>query len=259
MDLHNKAVKLHFDSLARKREDYLKKNWYYHQSVENLCAFFVPEHSNVLQLGSGNGGLLAHLKPVYGVGVDISGSRVKNAQKKYNSLTFLNKDIQKLSIKKKFDYVICSDVIGYLSDVQQAFEQIKKVSTPQSRIIITYYNFLWEPLLILAEKIGVKFPIPPQNWLSMTDIKNLLDLAGLEVVKSGNYLLIPFYIPFLSNFINRYIARLPLIKQLCLVQYVIARTKPTLQDKRKYSVSVILQLFLGLELEENIFGDLLKI
>lgn len=239
MDLHNKAVKNHFDQLAHKREYYLKKNWYYHQSLHKLCAFFVSSGASVLAVGSGNGDLLSYVRPKKGIGIDISPQMVHIAQKKHPKLNFKVQDVEQLSVKGTFDYILCSDVIGHVSDVQTAFEKIAKVSNAETRVIVTYYNFLWEPAMVLAEKLGFKFPNLRQNWLSLTDIQNLLNLSQLEVVKKGNFLLMPFYIPLLSDFINQYIARLPLIKQLCLVQYLVARLKPE-ETKKRYSVSVII-------------------
>ena len=93
--------------------------------------------------------------------------------------------------------------------------------------------------MILAEKIGLKMPNPNQNWLSLHDIQNLLNLADLEVIKKGNSLLLPFYIPFLSKLLNQYVARLPFFQQLCLVQYVVARVKPVVV-KKDFKVSVII-------------------
>ena len=81
---------------------------------------------------------------------------------------------------QKFDYVVMSDLVGHLHDIQQALEQSRTVMTPHSRLIITYYNFMWEPFLILAEKLHLKAPQPRQNWINTHDLENLLNLARLR-------------------------------------------------------------------------------
>ena len=48
---------------------------------------------------------------------------------------------------KDVDVIILSDAIGFLDDVQTCLEQIHQLCTPQTRVIITNYNFLWEPVL----------------------------------------------------------------------------------------------------------------
>jgi 2-polyprenyl-3-methyl-5-hydroxy-6-metoxy-1,4-benzoquinol methylase len=239
MSIYNNAVKKHFDKFAPKREYYQQLNHYYHQSLRELCAFFIPKSSVVLQLGSGTGDLLAYLRPKKGFGIDISGAMIKIAQKKHPALQFKQGDVQTSTFNSKFEYIILTDLIGHLGDVQKTFENIKKMSNADTRIIITYYNFLWEPLVVLAEKLGLKMPNPIQNWLSLTDIQNLLFLADLEVVKKGNYLLLPIYIPIISTLVNKYVSRLPIIKQLCLVQYVVARVRPT-KSAQNLKVSIII-------------------
>ncbi len=239
MSIYSNAVKKHFDTFAPKRQYYQQKNHYYHQSLRRLCSFFVPKSASVLQFGSGTGDLLASLQPKKGVGIDISGEMVKIARKKHRSLQFRQGDVQTSSVSSKFEYIILTDLIGHLGDVQKSFENIKKMSNADTRIVITYYNFLWEPLVILAEKLGLKMPNPTQNWLSLTDIQNLLGLANLEVVKKGNYLLLPIFIPIVSTLVNKYLARLPIIKQLCLVQYVVARVRPA-ESAKNFKVSIII-------------------
>lgn len=237
---HTKRAKDYFDKIAEKRDYWKKRNWFYHQQIERLYKFLIPENKKVLEIGCGTGDLLSSLKPLYGVGIDISGQMVKIAQKKYPRLKFIPSDAQNLPIQENFDYIILSDVIGNLEDVQKAFEELAKVSDEKTRIIINYYNHLWEPFLILAEKLGLKMPQLIQNWLSQKDIENLLELANLEVIKKGNIILIPFFIPFFSNFINKYLAKFPLLKHLCLSQYFITRKKPNTYSDDEYSVSVVI-------------------
>jgi hypothetical protein len=110
--------------------------------------------------------------------------------------------------------------------VQQAFEELISVTSPDSRVVITYYNYLWEPVLKGAEFFRLKMRSPIQNWLPLSAIENLLYLAGFEVVKKGYRFLIPKRIPVLSSFCNRYLAKLPVLRHLCLTEVLIARKLP---------------------------------
>jgi len=107
-----------------------------------------------------------------------------------------------------------------------------------SRLIITYYNYLWEPILIFLEKLYLKMPQFRQNWISMSDLKNLIELSGLEVVKNGTGLLIPMYIPFFSWIFNKYLVKLPFLKAFGIIQYLVARRNDL--EPQEYSVSVII-------------------
>jgi hypothetical protein len=148
-------------------------------------------------------------------------------------------DIEALQLNEKFDYVIMSDLTMSLWDVQKAFQCLHKVCHEKTKIVISNYHFLWEPLLKLAEKLRLKLKQPNQNWLSVQDVKNLLHLAGFEFIKRERKILIPFYIPLLTPLFNRFFANLPLFNRLDLVNFIVARplTRTIHQD---YSVSVII-------------------
>ncbi len=230
-------IKNYFDKLAESREYWIRKNQYYYHSLINLFSFLVPPEKQVLEIGCGTGDLLASLKTKKSVGVDISPKMIAIARKKYPGLKFYEMDAEELNLEEKFDYIIASDLISFLYDIKKAFGKWHKVCDSNTRIIITHYNFLWEPLLVLAEKLRLKMPQKIHNWLSSNDVKNILYLADFEVIKTGNYLLFPKYLPFLSAFLNRYIARLPLLRRLCLINYIIA--KPVSKGRKDRSLSVV--------------------
>jgi len=138
----------------------------------------------------------------------------------------------------KFDYIILNNSIGISKDVQTFLNRIKRNSNEKTRVIITYYNYLWEPVLELATFMGWRNRTVDQNWLDTEDIKNILEISGYELISKQRRFLIPIYIPFISNFINRWIAPLPIINNLCLSICLIARLKPI--RKKEYSVSIVI-------------------
>ena len=230
----------HLDSLAPYADRWRTKNLYYHESLERILRFHISPGSKVIEIGCGTGDLLHSLSPDHGVGIDISPRMIGIARLKYPSLVFLEGDAEELPLSEPFDYVILSDAIGYLEDVQRAFEQIRKVCHESTRVIVTYYNYLWEPVLRAGERLGMKRPQPDQNWLAPPDIQNLLSLAGFQTIRVGYHLLFPLRIPLLSAFFNRILANLPLLRKLCLVQVVVARPAPVTVPEESLSCSVII-------------------
>lgn len=230
-------IKNHFNTLPQSRDYWRRKNRYYHQNLIRLFNFLIPPHKKILEIGCSTGELLVHIKSDESVGIDINPKMIEAARKKYPGVRFYEMDAEKLELNEKFDYIIASDLVGSLHDIENAFGFWQAVCHSQTKIIITYYNFLWEPLIILAEKLRLKMPEVLHTWLSVNDIQQLLNLADFEVIKSGNFLLFPKYIPLLSEFLNKYVARLPLIRRLCLVNYVVA--KPIADKVGEHSISVI--------------------
>jgi len=227
------------DALAEGRDRWRARSRYYHESVEQLIRFVVPEGQSVLDIGCATGDLLAACKPRRGVGLDISARMVAVAREKYPALEFVIGDVQQLALDEKFDYVILSDVVGLLDDIWAALRALHRVCHPGTRLVITYYNRLWEPVLKLAERLGRKMPTAEQNWLSMHDLANLLDLAHLEVVRRGTAVLLPVRVPLLAPLLNRLLVRLPLIRHLGLVQFFVARPGVSPPPRRESSVTVL--------------------
>lgn len=240
MKSKNEKIK-QFDELAPVREYWRRKNVYYYRKLEELVKFLIPSGKKVLEIGCGTGDLLHAVKPEIGVGIDFSGEMIKLAKEKFPSLTFRRDDAEELQESESYDYIIMSDLLGEMTDVWQAFRELKKVTNRDSRVVITYYNYLWEPAIRIAERLSLKMPQDYQNWLSIPDIENVLLLNGYEVVKKGYRVIIPVYIPFISNILNRYVAILPFFRKLCMVQYIVAKEIPAQElESRKYSVSVII-------------------
>jgi ubiquinone/menaquinone biosynthesis C-methylase UbiE len=233
-------VKEFYNNLAPQFDKRKNKHAYYHEQIAKLYKFIISEKRNVLEIGCATGDLLASVRPSNGVGIDISEQMVSIAQKKYPRLKFIVGTTASIKKTETYDFIILSDLVGILEDIQQTFFELHKFATDDTRIIISYYNYLWEPVLTFAEKVGFKTPQPLQSRLSRKDIRNLLLLSELDIVKEGSYLLIPFYIPLLSTFANKYLARLPLIRTFNFVEYCIARKKSYTHTDKKYSVSVIL-------------------
>jgi len=225
---------------AKKPFDYwLKKNKYYHKRLVKFFTFVVPEKSKILQIGCKNGYLLHSLNPSFGVGIDQDKTVIAPAQSRYPQYTFFNCPIEQVKIKETFDYIILSSVTMETDDIQTLFEQLQKFCNKKTRIIIDTYSYLWEPVLWATQKLGLKRPTKLKNWISRNDLKNFLYLSGFETVTQGHRMLMPLYIPIISTILNSFLAQLPLIRRLCLHEWIIARPEPKPQ-KNSYSVSVII-------------------
>ncbi len=149
---NKKKVAESMDRIAVKRDSYIRRNSYYYRNLVDFFRFNIPEGSRVLEIGCGTGYLLNAVKPGLGLGIDISASMIAIARQKYPELRFEVMDAELITIEEKFDYLIISDTLGYLEDIQEAFAQIRKLTHPGTRIILSYRSFLWEPMLWMVQK-----------------------------------------------------------------------------------------------------------
>ncbi|MCE3278215.1 MAG: glycosyltransferase [Bacteroidetes bacterium] len=233
----------YFDELSAKRIKQRKAKGYYWNDITRYSDYFIHEDHFVLEIGCGTGELLNGIKAKRKVGVDFSPGMIQEAKKQFPHLDLRVMQAEELEFTEKFDVIVLSNLIGYLDDIQDVFLQLHNVCHENTKIIITYYNFMWEPILKFGELIGYKTNTPAQNWLSLEEIKNLLELSGFKVYRNSRRMILPVYIPLVSELFNNILAKLPFIRLFSINNFTFAkpidRSEGTLQVK-DYSVSVII-------------------
>jgi len=216
-----------------------QRNAYYYRWLDRIYKFVVRPNSRVLHIGCECGDLLAAVEPAYGVGVDEDHLAIELAKKRFGHLKFQVQDPHKLALDEKFDYVLICNSLGRWHDIQQVLECIRPLTTESTRIVITYYNYLWEGILRLGSLFGVRRPYPYQNWLPPKDITNLLGLCNFDVTRTDSFLMMPKRIPPLTAFCNYFLSLLPGFRFFNLVNLVVARPVPAARRDEDLSVSVI--------------------
>jgi len=216
-----------------------RRNAYYYGWLDRIYKSAVRPGSRVLHVGCECGDLLAAVEPSYGVGVDADPEAIALARKRFGHLKFYAVDPHELQLDEKFDYVLICNSLGKWHDIQVVLERIRPLTEESTRVVITYYNYLWEAILRLGSLIGVRRPYSYQNWLPPGDIANLLELSGFDVIRSASFLLMAKRIPPLTTFCNYFLSLLPGFRYFNLVNLVVARPSPTLLGDEDLSVSVI--------------------
>jgi len=183
--MNKDRIKDFFNGIAPERDAWRKRNSYYHDDIKGFLRFLIPAGCSVLDVGCATGettSWLAKDNPDIR-GIDFSPAMIAEGLRKYPGLDLKVEDAETLPLgERSYDYIVISDLVGYLDDVQIFLSSLRERSHPKTKLVITTYNYLWEPLLVLAERLKLKMPNPMQNWLSDSDIENLLYLAwGIKV------------------------------------------------------------------------------
>ncbi len=218
-------VRESYEKIAGVREKWIGRNRYFYGKLGRFLKFIIEPGKSVLLLKSEAGQLLDAIDPAVGVGVEACRRMASSAAKKFPRFDFICADYEDLSLRRVFDYVVFY-TLGDIIDIERALVNAQSLADERTRFIIVNYNYLWRPLIYLAEKTGLKAPQPTQNWLNAGIIENLLHISGYEVVKGYRQALFPFYVPVLSWFLNDFAAKLPLVRNLCFIQILVARRTP---------------------------------
>jgi 2-polyprenyl-3-methyl-5-hydroxy-6-metoxy-1,4-benzoquinol methylase len=239
-----------FESYSRERqqywEDYARSSakWaamrsYYQSRLAELYRLSVPPGMRILELGCGDGSLLAKLEPSYGLGIDLSTQLIERARTKYPALHFESGDVSGLTPESEFDFILCSDLLNDLWDVQAVFERLAPLCHRGTRILINCYSRLWETPRRLAELLGLAKPQLSQNWLTVEDIDNLLTLSGFELIRASSEILCPVHLPLVGKLCNRYLVKVWPLRWFGLTNFLVARPMPALHPVPRPVVSVV--------------------
>lgn len=218
---------------------WLKKNSYYHQRMQSFYQNKIPRNSSVLHVNCANGYMLDAVNAMVGVGIDVNKNYIAQAQKAYPHFQFFHGRMSDVTITYQFDYIVLSFATMEVDDIQGLLQQLHPFCHPGTRILVETYSYLWEPVLWMTQRLGLRRPTHFKNWLSRYDVQNFLHLAGFEQITTTTHMLMPMYIPIISWLCNVLLAPLPLFNRLCLHQNVIARPVQPVHSLHQHTVSVI--------------------
>lgn len=192
-------------------------NHYFYDQQYQIISGIIPEGAAICHVGYDSPWLLTQLKPAHSRGVRISDNIFSN---------------------EKFDYIVVTS-LGYVPDIQELFLSLKPLLHSRTKVILLNYNFLWEPVFKLAEKIGLRRPQPPQgqNMIPTHQVVNLLRLTNFQEVKWSSHVLVPIYIPVISNVFNRFLAPHFPFRYFSSTDVIVAR--PLIKPDRPICCSVI--------------------
>ncbi len=236
---YTQARRTYWNDFAASLERWQPLRGYYQRRLAEVYSLLIPPGMRVLEIGCGQGDLIAALKPSVGVGIDLSPAMIARAVKRHPEIHFLEADAHDFDLGMDFDYVVCSDLVNDIWDVQDVLETVARHCHASTRLVVNSYNRMWEVPRRIAATLGLVKPMLTQNWLTAADLSNLLYLSGFEVVRSNSEILWPFQTPLLDTLANKYLVKLSPFNLFALTNFIIARPTPKAVHTAEPVVSVI--------------------
>ena len=233
-DEHLNSVRAHFDSRPAETTPASRS---YRRLLAHYYNLLIPADASVLEVGCGDGELLALINAGRKTGIDLSDTQLARARARIPEGAFFQQSGELLNLGETFDIIILSETLDLSADVQQLLERLATVATPGTRLLINFHNNLWRPIFTTGEWCKLRTPVPSANWLSSHDIENFLELSDWESIKYQPRILWPLATPLLAPLINRWIA--PFLPFACLAIFTVARLRPVSAPK-PLSVSVVI-------------------
>ncbi|MDQ0109749.1 Glycosyl transferase family 2 [Chitinophaga terrae (ex Kim and Jung 2007)] len=142
-----------------------------------------------------------------------------------------------------YDLVVLEYALGSSDDIQALLKQVRPLCHATTLLIAVEYNMVWSTVIRYWKRFSGRKEQTPSNWLSHGDVKNIVQLEGMEVFRHTRKTLLPFNIPILGPFMNRIIGNLPLVNHLCLNHFYFVRFQPgelRMAGQQVYSTSIII-------------------
>ena len=98
------------------------------------------EDESLVELGCGSGNILRNFKKGNVTGIELSETGVKLAKKNCLNARIIKGDAQTINLDKKFDKIICSEVLEHLPDPSKVIDNIIRMSKKKSVIVISIPN-----------------------------------------------------------------------------------------------------------------------
>lgn len=230
----------HFDWVSENDQRERRIQAGFHAEIAAELRRVIRPGARVLEAGCGAGELLRALEPSHGVGLDLSEGMLKRARAADSAgkCVYYQADACTFHSDETFDFIVLDFLVGYLPDVQACLENLRRAAHPRTRLCITSINTLWAPALRMGQWLGAVTRQPPSNWISTRDLVNLLELTGWEVVHRSTEQILPFRVPLLGGFLNRFVARLPGFRHLGSSLYFVARPRRPVAPRLSCSVIV---------------------
>ena len=141
---YTKQRRQYWNNFAASMERWQSIRSYYQNRLAEIYSTLIPAGMRLLEVGCGQGDLLAALKPSTGIGIDLSPEMIARARQRHPHLQFLDCDAHEFDLGMEFDYVICSDLVNDVWDVEKVFRTIARHCHPSTRIVLNFYNRIWE-------------------------------------------------------------------------------------------------------------------
>lgn len=160
-----------------------------------IIANWIPKGSSVIDLGSGDGSLLALLKAkgADGEGVEIAESGVEATKKKGIKATVGQIDVKHPYNDKQFDFAVCNVTIQMVMYPEVLIKEMHRIAKKQ---IISFPNFAFLPnrLDLLLHGRMPQVMIPGYEWfstghihqLSLNDFKTFCQQQKISIIGSGH-------------------------------------------------------------------------
>lgn len=123
-------------------------------------------------------------------------------------------------------HVMMLSLTDEMEDIYSELISIRSDLNSSTRVCVVTMNRLWNG--IRNQVYGLPRGSRINNWIPPSEISNLFEQTGFEIVQKRNAVIIPFQIPFLSRIANRWLSQMPIFRHFSV--FNIFTIRPRLRE-----------------------------
>ena len=120
-------------------------------------------------------------------------------------------------------HVMMLSLTDEMEDIYNELINVRNCLNPSTRICVVTMNRMWSG--IRNRVYGLSRGSRINNWIPPSEISNLFEQTGFEIVQQRSAVIIPFQIPFLSRVANRWLSQMPILLHFSVFNIVTVRPK----------------------------------
>jgi hypothetical protein len=120
-----------------------------------------------------------------------------------------------------YSKVLMFSMTDEMEDIYTEFVNLREKLEPSTRMYVITVSRLWG--VFRKQIFSQTNKSSGINWIPPKEINNFVEQAGFEVVEQRNSVFIPFRIPILSRFINRWFSQIPILRHFSVFTITTAR------------------------------------
>jgi hypothetical protein len=123
-------------------------------------------------------------------------------------------------------------------DIEGLLRAVREKLSRHDRLVVVFYNPYLRWLFVLSNRLGIRKGEVPSTFCTRKDIRNIVRLAGFELVRERPVAYIPFSLFGLGTLLNRVLQALPVVRWLGLVGVIVLR--PVIPSTLRPSLSIVI-------------------
>ena len=210
-----KEVTSHYDELSERYDQ--KINIYCQRRFIGIIKKYIGKKQRILEVGCATGYIQNKLNKSI-IGIDLTHKLLKKNKNKVicaDALAIPFKD-------GSFDAVYSVNVLEHVNSPEQMIGECRRVAKKNGKIIFITPNGDMEFFLDVAEKLKLKLPEGPHEFLGFEKLKSIIKKDNLKIISAERFVFVPFRLPLITSVSEKFEKLVP---NFCLFQAIICNKR----------------------------------